>query len=332
MLNKDITHPQMRRRIEKPRVILLDCPLEYKKLESAGGYEFTKDDQFAEALKVEEEYIANICRDIINFKPDLVITEKGLSDLAQHYFVKNNITALRRVKKTDCIRIAKATGATIVSRTEEIQECDVGVGGLFEIRKLGDDYFTFIEDCPHAKACTVLLRGANKDVLNEIERNLHDAMHVARNVVLDPRLVPGGGASEMSVSQALTTKSNSIEGVQQWTYRGIASALEAIPRTLAQNCGAKVVKLLTELRAKHASDPVANSSWGIDGSKGTLVDMKTLGVWEPIQVKAQTFKTAIEAGCLLLRVDDIVSGMSKKKDRGGGAEAQPPPEAAEEME
>jgi len=331
MLNKDITHPQMRRRIENPRVILLDCPLEYKKLESMAGYEFTKDDQFAEALKQEEEYIASMCRDIIQFKPDLVITEKGLSDLAQHFFIKHNITALRRVKKTDSVRIAKATGATIVSRSEELQESDVGVAGLFEIRKIGDEYFTFIEECKDAKACTILLRGANKDVLNEIERNLHDAMSVARNVVFDPRLVPGGGASEMAVSQALISKSNSIEGVQQWTYRGIANALEVIPRTLAQNCGAKVVKILTELRAKHASDPGQNSSWGIDGSKGVLADMKTLGIWEPIQVKAQTFKTAIEAGCLLLRVDDVVSGVSKKKDRGGGAEAQPPPEA-EEME
>jgi len=255
-----------------------------------------------------------------------VITEKGLSDLAQHHFVKNNITALRRAKKTDNNRIARATGATIVNRTDEIQESDIGTGaGLFEVRKIGDDYFAFIEDCREPKACTILLRGANKDVLNEIERNLQDAVIVARNVVLENKLVPGGGAIEMACSQYLITKSSSIEGVQQWTYRGIANAFEVIPRTLAHNCGAKVVRVLTELRAKHASDPTKNSSWGIDGNKGAIVDMKELGVWEPLSVKTQTIKSAIESACLLLRVDDIVSGLSRKKQSSGGPAPQAQP-------
>jgi len=263
-----------------------------------------------------------------------VITEKGLSDLAQHHFVKNNITALRRAKKTDNNRIARACGATIVSRTDEIQESDIGTGaGLFEVRKIGDEYFAFIEDCKDPKACTLLLRGANKDVLNEIERNLQDALNVARNVVFDPKLVPGGGAIEMACSQYLISKSSAIEGVQQWTYRGIANALEVIPRTLAQNCGAKVVRVLTELRAKHASDLDKNFSWGFDGNKGVIADMKELGIWEPASVKTQTIKGAIESSCLLLRVDDIVSGMSKKKKDGGGAPQMQPGEGApEEME
>eukprot|EP01118_Nematostelium_gracile_P014260 TRINITY_DN5514_c0_g1_i1.p1 TRINITY_DN5514_c0_g1~~TRINITY_DN5514_c0_g1_i1.p1 ORF type:complete len:551 (-),score=181.97 TRINITY_DN5514_c0_g1_i1:3-1655(-) len=319
ILNKDVTHPKMRRRIEKPRVLLLDCPLEYRKGETAINIDVTSETQWADILKQEEEYVTRLCKDIIKFKPDLVITEKGLSDLAQHHFVKNNITALRRAKKTDNNRIARATGATIVSRTDEIQESDIGVAGLFEVRKIADDYFAFIEDCEDAKACTLLLRGANKDVLNEIERNLQDAMSVARNVVFEPKLVPGGGAIEMACSNYLIAKSSSIEGTQQWTYRGIANALEVIPRTLAQNCGAKVVRVLTELRAKHVENPDKNFSWGIDGNKGTIVDMNELGVWEPLSVKTQTIKTAVESACLLLRVDDIVSGMKKRKEGGGGA-------------
>jgi len=247
VLSKDITHPKMRRRIENPRILLLDCPLEYKKAESKMDIEVTAQTNWNDILAQEEEYVTQMCREIIKFKPDLVITEKGLSDLAQHHFVKNNITALRRTKKTDNNRIARATGATICNRTDEIQESDIGTGaGLFEVRKIGDDYFSFIEDCKEPKACTILLRGANKDVLNEIERNLQDAVNVARNVVLENKLVPGGGAIEMACSQYLITKSSSIEGVQQWTYRGIANALEVIPRTLAQNCGAKVVRILTE--------------------------------------------------------------------------------------
>jgi len=256
---------------------------------------------------------------LFKFKPDLVITEKGVSDLAQHFFVKHNITAIRRVRMTDNNRIARVSGATIVNRTEEIQEADVGTEcGLFEIKKIGDEYFTFLTECKNPKACTILLRGASKDVLNEIERNLADAMGVARNIVTDPRLVPGGGAIEMAVSQALVEKSKSIEGVEQYPYRAVAAALEVIPRTLIQNCGASVIRLLTDLRAKHASAPQENRAWGIDGNKGVLVDMNSLGIWEPYAVKAQTFKTAIEAACILLRVDDVVSGISKKKESSHG--------------
>jgi T-complex protein 1 subunit gamma len=316
ILNKDVTHPKMRRRIENPRIILLDCPLEYQKAESQININIEKEEDWKLLLKQEEEYVEKMCNDIIKFKPDLVITEKGLSDLAQHFFVKNNITALRRLRKTDNNRIARCTGATIVNRPEEIQESDVGTRcGLFEIRKIGDEYFSFITDCKDAKACTILLRGASKDVLNEIDRNLQDAICVARNVYFDPKLVPGGGASEMSVSQALLEKSKTIEGITQYPYRSVALAFEVIPRTLAQNCGSKTVRVVTELRAKHASNPVANSSWGIDGNKGIPADMKQVGIWEPLSVKTQTFKTALEAACLLLRVDVIVSGISKK-DKG----------------
>jgi len=309
----------MRRRIENPRIILLDCPLEYKKGESQTTFDITNDTDFTALLKQEEDYVQRICNDIIKFKPDLVITEKGVSDLAQHFFVKHNITAIRRVRMTDNNRIARVSGATIVNRTEEIQESDVGTEcGLFEIKKIGDEYFTFLTECKSPKACTILLRGASKDVLNEVERNLHDAMGVARNIVQDPRLVPGGGAIEMAVSQALVEKSKLIEGVEQWPYRAVANALEVIPRTLIQNCGASVIRQLTELRAKHARAPQENRSWGIDGNKGVLVDMKSLDIWEPYAVKAQTFKTAIEAACILLRVDDVVSGISKKKESSHG--------------
>jgi T-complex protein 1 subunit gamma len=323
MLNKDVTHPKMRRRIENPRILLLDCPLEYKKGESQTNYDISNETDFTALLKQEEDYIAKICNEIIKFKPDLVFTEKGVSDLAQHFFVKNNITAIRRVRMTDNNRIARVSGATIVNRTDEIQESDIGTEcGLFEIKKIGDEYFTFLTECKNPKACTILLRGASKDVLNEVERNLHDAMGVARNVVSDPRLVPGGGAIEMAVSQALIIKSKSIEGVEQWPYRAVAHALEVIPRTLIQNCGASVVRQLTDLRAKHASAPAENRTWGIDGNKGVLVDMNTLGIWEPYAVKAQTIKTAIEAACILLRVDDVVSGISKKKESSHGPAQQ----------
>ncbi|XP_065363673.1 T-complex protein 1 subunit gamma [Calliphora vicina] len=310
MINKDVTHPKMRRHIENPRIVLLDCSLEYKKGESQTNVEIIGEQDFTRMLQIEEEFVQRICADIIAVKPDIVFTEKGVSDLAQHYLLKAGITAIRRLRKTDNLRIARACGATIVNRTEELTEKDVGTGaGLFEIKKIGDEYFTFITECKDPKACTILLRGASKDILNETERNLQDALHVARNLVLEPRLVAGGGAIEMALSQLLTRKQ--LKG----PYTAVAEALEIIPRTLAQNCGANTIRTLTALRAKHAShsgDGVC--AWGIDGESGEIVDMNVKGIWEPLAVKMQTYKTAVETAILLLRIDDIVSGSKKRGD------------------
>ncbi|XP_055324365.1 T-complex protein 1 subunit gamma [Sitodiplosis mosellana] len=310
MVNKDVTHPKMRREIKNPRIVLLDCPLEYKKGESQTSVEIVGDQDFTRMLQIEEEHVQRVCADIIAVKPDLIFTEKGVSDLAQHYLVKAGITAIRRVRKTDNLRIARACGATIVNRTEELTEKDVGTGaGLFEVKKIGDEYFTFITECKDPKACTILLRGASKDVLNETERNLQDALHVARNLVIEPRIVPGGGAIEMALSLALIRKNNQ--------FRAIAQALEIIPRTLAQNCGANTIRTLTALRAKHASQQSGLCTWGIDGESGQLVDMNERGIWEPLAVKLQVYKTAIETAILLLRIDDIVSGSKKRSNDGG---------------
>ncbi|KAI9175778.1 T-complex protein 1 subunit gamma [Blastocladiella emersonii ATCC 22665] len=334
MINKDVTHPKMRRHIANPRVVLLDCPLEYKKGESQTNIEISKEEDWNRILEIEEEQIQLLCERIAAVKPDIVFTEKGVSDLAQHYLLKHNITAIRRVRKMDNNRIARATGATIVNRVEDLKESDVGTAcGEFKVEKIGDEYFTFLVGCKDPKACTILLRGPSKDVLNEVERNLQDAMAVARNVYFNPRLLPGGGATEMAVAVALAAKAKSIEGVVSWPYRSVADALEVIPRTLVQNCGGNAIKVLTTLRAKHASGDAAGSSFGIDGIKGVVADMKDYGVWEPAAVKVQTFKTALEAACLLLRVDDIVSGLSRKEARAQPQqqEQQAPEEMGQDM-
>ncbi len=367
MFAKDVVSPgRMRRRIERPRVLLLDCTLEYKKGENQTNVEITKEEDWATLLKMEEEWIERTCALIIALKPDVVITEKGLSDLAAHFLAKAGISAIRRVRKTDNNRIARATGATIVNRPEEARPEDIGTAaGLFEVSKLGDEYFSFLIDCDEPKACTIILRGASRDVLNEVERNLSDAMGVARNVVFDPRLLPGGGAVEMAVSRALAARAPGVAGVEQWPYRAVGAALEVIPRTLAQNCGANVIRTLTKLRAKHAEakDGAVHSTFGINGESGEIVDMKgadthghnfcarfamrflrcaflvpmlsayphafslagaELGVWEPYAVKVQTIKTAVESAALLLRIDDIVSGLNKKQAGGGAPQQQAP--------
>ncbi len=317
MLNKDITHASMRRKIEKPRVLLLDCPLEYKKGESKTDLMMTKDTDMNDALQQEINEVAQMCTAILKWKPDIVVTEKGISDLAQHFLLKGNVSCIRRVRKTDNNRIARVTGAQIVNRPDEIEEKDIGTQcGLFEIRKIGDDYFSFFEQCENPSACSILLRGGSKDSLNEMERNLHDALGVARNLFTCPKLLPGGGATEMEVSKRLLEKAKTISGLEQKPFKAIAYSLEAIPRTLAQNCGVNVVRLLTELRAKHAKDN--GFYFGIDGNKGVIADMREINVWDPLVVKTQVIKTAIESSCMLLRIDDVVSGIKKKSSHGSG--------------
>ncbi|XP_052827998.1 T-complex protein 1 subunit gamma [Octopus bimaculoides] len=379
LLNKDVTHPKMKRKIENPRILLLDCSLEYKKGESQTNIEITAEDDFAnlstlglnELMRIfgkltwkvqtgqpffdnlfpSHEFsrvLGSACLLIklssIDRPPPHSLMLAFISlGLLVHLSFPMTLFILDILHFANTIRFCsspfsvsfhislfsfcynRASGATIVSRTEEIKEEDVGTAcGLFEIKKIGDEYFTYLIDCKNPKACTMVLRGASKDILNEVDRNLQDALNVTRNVIQEPVLVPGGGATEMALAHALNEKAKSIVTVHQWPYRAIAKALEIIPSTLIQNCGASTIRTLTALRAKHAQPN--STSWGIDGETGEVVDMKQYGIWEPCAVRAQTFKTAIETAILLLRIDDIVSGV-KKAESKGGASRPPPPDA-----
>ncbi|KAJ3762586.1 chaperonin Cpn60/TCP-1 family [Lentinula raphanica] len=330
MLNKDITHPGMRRRIQKPRIVLLDCPLEYKKGESQTNMEFSKEGDWARAQEVEEEVVKAMVEAVCQVGCDLVLTEKGISDLAQHHFLKHNVSCIRRVRKSDNNRIALAVGATIVNRVEDLRESDVGTGcEEMRVEKIGDEYFTLLAPCTSPRACTILLRGPSKDILNEVDRNLQDAMSVARNVMMDPRLVPGGGAIEMAVGVGLTQaakRENTITGVETGPFLAVAEAMEVIPRTLVQNAGGNAIRVLTELRAKHTS---SMSTFGVNGDTGKIVDMKEYGLWESASVKVQILKTAVEAARMLLRVDDVVQAVRKEREQGGGAPISMPEEMME---
>jgi len=316
MVNKDILHPQMRRRIENPRIVCLDCALEYNKGESQTNIELLKENDFERYLQVEEQFIEELCKQILALKPDVVTTEKGCSDLALHFLKSAGVSVLRRVKKTDNIRIARATGATIGNRPHLMKNEDVGTKcGLFEIRTVSDDQFAYFVKCKSPKACTILLRGGSKEVLQEVERNLQDALCVARNIIENPKILPGGGATEMAISTFLTEKSKSIEGVMSWPYRAVATAIEIIPRTLINNCGQQPIKILTQLRAKHSSKDEKASYYGINGNTGEIVNMYDYGIWEPYVVKIETIKTAIESAAMILRIDDVVSGMRNADER-----------------
>jgi len=331
MIQKDLTHSSMRRKIKNPRILLLDCPLEYKKGESQTNVEITTEDDWTTLLRMEEEYVENICMEIIAFNPDIVITEKGVSDLAQHYLQKANITAFRRVRKSDNNRIARAVGATIVSRTDEIDESDIGTScGLFQMKKISEEWYCFLEQCADPKACTILLRGGSTDILNEIERNLEDAMEVIRNIVYQPKVVPGGGAIEMAISVALEKINRNMVGMVKMAFQMVSKSFEVIPRTLAENCGVSVIRAVTKLRQLHLQhgkegeecendnkeDNDNNNTYcdyGVNGETGELVKMSELGIWEPLSVKVHAIQTAIENACMILRIDDIVAGSKNKK-------------------
>eukprot|EP00923_Selenidium_pygospionis_P016047 GHVN01028108.1.p1 GENE.GHVN01028108.1~~GHVN01028108.1.p1 ORF type:complete len:544 (+),score=99.66 GHVN01028108.1:148-1779(+) len=315
MVNKDVTHPKMPRLIKNPRVLLLDCPLEYKKGESQTNVEVTREEDWEMLLQQEEIEVKKMCDEIIAATPTLVFTEKGVSDLAQHFLLKAGISVIRRVRKTDNNRIAKVTGATICTRTSEVSENDIGTRcGLFKVEKIADDYFSYLVECEEPRACTVVLRGASKDVLNEIERNLQDALNVARNIMLDGLLVPGGGATEMELAARLSAKSKTVDTIHQFPYRAAAAAFEIIPKTLAQNCGIDVVRTMSDLRARHAT-PGRGVNFGFDGESGEVIDVSTKGIWDAFAVKEQVFKGAIETAAMILRIDDVLSGTGKTKEK-----------------
>lgn len=310
MINKDITHPKMRRYIKNPKVLLLDCTLEYKKAESQTNVEITEENSWNLLLLQEEIEVKRMCEQIIECGCNVVVTEKGVSDLAQHYLVKSNISVIRRVRKTDLNRLERITGATIVNRCDEIVKSDVGTKcGLFEVKKIGDEYYSFFVECENPKACTILLRGSTKDVLNEMERNLQDGMNVARNIIVEGKLLCGGGCTEMRVAKMLREKAEQYHDTRKNVTVAIASAMEIIPKILAQNCGANVIKTLNELRMKH--DKPDGQNIGIDGVTGKVIDVSLGNIWDLLSVKKQIYKSAIEAASMILRIDEVVSGLGK---------------------
>ena len=313
MITKDISHPKMRRKIKEAKILLLDCSIEYKKGESQTSIEIANDDGWEKLLKEEENHIIFICNLLKRFKPDVIFTEKGVSDLALHYLYKSDITVIRRIKKSENFRLAKATGANIVSSIEDLEKNDLGFAGNFEVKKIGQEYHTFITNCRDLTVSTILLFGASKDVLDEIERNLHDALCVAKNILCNSKILPGGGATELSIGNFLNKKSENQKNSSFFIYKSLSLAFEIIPRTLIENFGGSVVHQILKLKNIHKN---SGFYYGFDGKNGKIVDMRKINVWETCSMKTQIIKSAIENTTLLLRIDRIISGISNsKKDK-----------------
>ncbi len=251
----------------------------------------------------------------------VVITQKGIDEVAQHFLAKKGIMAVRRVKRSDMEKLERATGARIVSSIRDLSPEDLGFAGLVEERRVGNDKMVFIEKCKNPKAVTILLRGANDMLLDEAERNLQDALHVLRNVMRKPKIVPGGGAMEVELAMRLREYARKVGGKEQLAVEAYADALEEIPMILAESAGMDALQTLMDLRKLHAE---GKKYAGIDVINAKVVDdMTKINVIEPILVKEQVLKSATEAATTILKIDDVIAAAPSKKEskkKGKGEE------------
>ena len=303
VLDKDIVHAQMKREFDNPKILLTDCALEYKKGESATNLEFDSPEDFSNILKSEENQIKKMCGMIIKLKPDIVVCEKGVCDLALSILQENNITCLRRTTKTELIRLAKATGSTVVARLEDATDKHIGSCGKFEYKRIGQQFYSIFSKCQNPKAINVILSGPTKDINNELERNFTDAIKVARNMIADRRILPGGGATEMGVSVFCSSIESQTE-IEKDVLDGVTEAFKVISSILLTNSGvSNTLEKVCELFKKQKE--TGNCALGVNGMTGELVDMKNI-VNEPFIVKSQCFKSVFESVIQLLRIDGII--------------------------
>jgi thermosome len=309
-LDKEIVHASMPKRIEDARIALLNCPIEIEKTEWDAKINIERPEQLKAFMDEEERMIKDMVEKIASVGANVVITQKGIDDIAQFLLAKKGIIAVRRVREKDLEKLAKATGGRIITDLKDLSEKDLGYAKLVEERKIGEDKWTFIEGCKNPKALTILIRGGSEKVVEEAERSLHDALCVVRDVVQEPRVVGGGGASETEISLRLRRWAEGLSGKEQLAALAYASALEIIPMTLAENAGLDPVDIIVELRAKHEK----GEKWaGVEVFKGKVENMEKLNVLEPALVKEQTIKSATEAACMILRIDDVIAAGKTKE-------------------
>lgn len=304
VLDKDIAHSGMPKRVEKAKIALLDCPLEIEKTEFDAKINIESPEQMEGFLKQEEDMLRNMVDKILKAGANVVLCEKGVDDMAQHFLARKGIMLVRRNKKSDMEKLAKATGGKIVTNLDALNADDLGYAALVEERKIGDDKMTFIEGCKHPKAVTILIRGGTQRIIDEAERSIHDALCVVRDLIEEPKVVAGGGAPELEVSRALRKYAETFPGREQLAVRAFAEAFEAIPSTLTENAGLDPIDILSELRSRHEK----GETWaGIEVISGKIQDMSKAGVFEPLAVKKQIVKSATEASTMLLKIDDVIA-------------------------
>ncbi|MDW0164896.1 MAG: thermosome subunit beta [Nitrososphaeraceae archaeon] len=320
VLDKEVVHGGMPKRIEKAKIALVNSALEIEKTEFDAKINISSPDQMKMFLEEENKMLKSMVDKLISSGANVTICQKGIDDVAQHYLAKSNILAVRRVKESDMTKLARATGARIVNNLEDLSSKDLGAADLVEERKVETDKWVFIEGCKHPKAVTILIRGGSQRVVDEAERSVHDALMVTKDVMEKPFIVAGGGSPESFVAGKLRDWSSTLSGREQLAADKFAESLEVIPLALAENAGMDPIDTLTELRSKQAK----GSKWsGIDARSGKIVDMSKLDIVEPLSVKEQIIKSATEVASMILRIDDVIA--SSKSGAGGPPGGGMPP-------
>ncbi len=316
VLDKEVVHGGMPKRVEKAKIALLNSALEIEKTEFDAKINISSPDQMNLFLEEENKMLKNMVDKITATGANVVICQKGIDDIAQHYLAKAEVLTVRRVKESDMSKLARATGARVVSNLDDLTAKDLGSADLVEERKIETDKWVFVEGAKHPKAVTILIRGGSQRVVDEAERSVHDALMVTKDVLERPVIVAGGGAPEAYAAAKLRDWVSTLSGREQLAAEKFAESLEVIPLTLAENAGMDPIDTITDLRSKQSK----GSKWtGIDVRNGKIADISKLEIFEPLVVKEQIIKSATEVASMILRIDDVIaSGKSGGPPGGGG--------------
>ncbi len=316
VLDKEVVHPAMPKRVENAKILLLNSALEVKETEIDAKIRITDPEMMQKFIEQEERMIREMVDKIVEAGANVVFCQKGIDDLAQYYLAKSGILAVRRVKKSDIEKLAKATGAKILTDLRDVKPEDLGEAELVEERKVGDEKMVFVTGCKNPKAVTILVRGGTEHVVEEIARGIEDAVRVVACALEDGKVVAGAGAPEIELSLKLKEWAPTLGGREQLAAEAFASALEIVPKTLAENAGLDPIDVLVELKAAHEK---GSKYAGVNVETGKVEDMKEKGVLEPLRVKKHAIESATEVAVMILRIDDVIAakGLEKEKEKGG---------------
>ncbi len=321
ILDKEIVNSGMNKRIEEAKVLLISSAVEVEKTEFDAKLQITSPDQITAFLDQEQKMLEDLANKIADTGANVVICQKGIDDMAQHFLVKKGISAIRRVKKSDLDKLSKATGATIFSNLDDMHAEGLGYAGLVEERKIMNENWTFIEKCKHPKSVVVFIRGGTELVVDEADRSIHDALSVVKDCIEEPSIVGGGGAPELEVAKELRRYAETLQGREQLAVKVFADSLEIIPKTLAQNAGFDQIEILMKVRAAHGKG-LKFAALNLN-TNDVVDDMVKENVIEPVNVKKQAIKSASECAQMILRIDDVIAGVGG--GGGGGAPGGMPP-------
>jgi thermosome len=326
VLDKEVVHSGMPKRIEEAKIALVNSPLEIEKTEFSAEIRINDPEQMQKFMDEESNILRTMVDKVKEAGANVLVCQKGIDDLAQHFLAKAGVLAVRRVKESDMSKLAKATGARMVTNLDDLTDKDLGYAKLVEERKLEEDKWVFIEGCKNPKAVTILVRGGTQRIVDEAERALHDALMVTKDVVELPAIVAGGGAPEAEVSVQLRAWAQKLSGREQLAALKFADAIESIPLTLAENAGMDPIDTQVDLRARHGKE---GKWYGVDAMNGKVADMYSKSIVEPLAVKLQILRAATEAASMILRIDDVIAASKMKAPPtppggGGGMGGMPP--------